>query len=200
VVGAVDPISLSSVHGEPSGQSEQDERREAGRIARVHGEPGQHQQREQDRHREPGRIAAWSWATTGVFAAVALAVTLGATSLEGVAIVISLTLFAASLGVWAYAFGLAVVRSSRGDDISVASLFFLSSGAAPAGVRRHLLGSLAVGIVVAIATVKANPFGALVPMLPLGLAGLWAARHGTFPPRSRVPSSLSRRSDGRPGQ
>jgi hypothetical protein len=176
VVGAVDAISLSSVHGEPSGQSEQDERR------------------------EPGRIAAWSWATTGVFAAAALAVTLGATSLEGVAIVISLTLFAASLGVWAYAFGLAVVRSSRGDDISVASLFFLSSGAAPAGVRRQLLGSLAVAVVVAIATVKANPFGALVPMLPLGLAGLWAARHGTFPPRSRVPSSLSRRSDGRPGQ
>jgi hypothetical protein len=192
VVGAVDAISLSSVHGEPSGQSEQDERREAGRIARVHGEPGQ--------QGEQGRIAAWSWATTGVFAAAALAVTLGATSLKGVAFWISLTLFVASLGVWAYAFGLAVVRSSRGDDISVASLFFLSSGAAPARVRRQLLGSLALAVVVMIATVKANPSGALVPMLPLGLAGLWAARHGTFPPRSRVPSSLSRRSDGRPGQ
>jgi hypothetical protein len=145
---------------------------------------------------EPGRIVTWSWATTGVFAVTALAVTLGATSLEGVAIAISLTLFAASLAVWAYAFGLAVVRSSHGDDISVPGLFFLSSGSAPAGVRRHLLGSLAASVVVAVVTVKANPFSALVPMLALGLVGLWAARHGTFPPRAHVP----RRSDGRPGQ
>jgi hypothetical protein len=26
----------------------------------------------------------------------------------------------------------------------------------------------------------------LVPMLPLGLIGLWGARHGTFPPRPTV--------------
>jgi hypothetical protein len=151
----------------------------------------------------PGRIVTWSWATTGGFAASALAVTLGASSLEGVAIAISLAMFVASLVVWAYAFGLAVVRSTRGDDISVPTLFFLSSGSAPTGVRRHLMGSLAVAVAVAIMTVKANPFSALVPMLALGLAGLWAARHGTFPRRplaDRARSSVPRRSDGRPGQ
>jgi hypothetical protein len=116
---------------------------------------------------------------------------------------VSLTFFAASLVVWAYAFGLAVVRSARGDDISVPTLFFLSSGAAPAAVRRHLLGSLTVAVVVAVVTVKANPFSALVPMLALGLAGLWSARHGTFPPRRIARGNrpvVSRRTNGRPGQ
>jgi hypothetical protein len=169
----------------------------------VEGEPSA-----QDESALPRAIVTWSWATTGVFTAVAVPVALGASALEGVAIAVSLALFAASLVVWAYAFGLAVVRSSRGDDISVPTLFFLSSGSAPVGVRRQLLGSLALSVVIAIVTVKANPFSALVPMLTLGLTGLWAARHGTFPsrpaargsrsPRSRSPAS--RRSDGRPGQ
>ena len=149
-----------------------------------------------------------------LFTAVTIPVALGATALEGVAIAVSLTLFAASLVVWTYAFGLAVVRTTRGDDVTVPGLFFLSAGAAPRAVRRHLMGSLAVSVAVAIATVKANPFSALVPMLALGLPGLWGARHGTFPPRraprrvgasssravTDVRSVVSRRSDGRPGQ
>jgi hypothetical protein len=151
----------------------------------------------------PGRIVLWSWGTTAVFSVIALAVTFGASALENTAIAVSLAMFAISLGIWAWAFGLAVVRSSRGDDITVPGLFFLSSGAAPTPVRRHLLGSLAVSIVVAIVSVKANPFSALVPMLALGLAGLWAARHGTFPPRpasDRLRAGAPRRSNGRPGQ
>jgi hypothetical protein len=131
---------------------------------------------------DTGRIVIWSWATTAVFGAVALPVTLGASGLEGVAIIISLVFFMASMVVWAYAFWLAVVRNSRGDDITVPSLFFLQ-GSAPTGIRRHLFGSLTVAVVIAIVTVKASPFSALVPMLALGLAGLWAAKHGTFPPR-----------------
>ena len=154
--------------------------------------------------REPGRrTIAWSWASTALFAIVTIPVAVGATALEDVAIAVSLTLFAVSLGVWAYAFGLAVVRSTRGDDITVPALFFLSSGAAPPVVRRHLMASLAVSVVVAVLTVKANPFSALVPMLALGLAGLWAARHGTFPPRRTVRGNrpvVSRRTDGRSGQ
>jgi hypothetical protein len=155
------------------------------------------------------RTIAWSWGTTALFAGTALPVTLGASRLEGVAIVVSLTLFAASLAVWAYAFGLAVVRSSRGDDVTVPALFFLSSGTAPPTIRRQLVGALAVSVVVAVVTVKANPFSALVPMLALGLVGLWAARHGTFPPRRTVAgvrnnrdnrAVISRRSDGRSGQ
>ena len=157
------------------------------------------------------RIITWSWATTALFAAVAIPFALGVTAVEDVAIGVSLALFAVSLVVWVYAFGLAVVRSARGDDISVPALFFLASGAAPVGVRRHLLGSLVVACVIAVATVKTNPFSALEPMLTLGLVGLWAARHGTFPPR-RAPkrtipvdirssqARAQRRSDGRPGQ
>ena len=156
----------------------------------------------------PRAIVTWSWGVTAGFAVVTIPPALGASALEGVAIAVSLAMFAASLAVWAYAFALAVVRSSRGDDITVPALFFLSSGSAPVAVRRQLLGSLALSIVVAIATVRANPFSALVPMLTLGLTGLWAARHGTFPPRptsSRRPGaganrSPARRSDGRPGQ
>lgn len=156
---------------------------------------------------EGRRTIAWSWGTTALFAAITIPVALGASALEGVAIAVSLALFAASLVVWTYAFGLAVVRTTRGDDVTVPGLFFLSAGAAPRAVRRHLMGSLTVSVVVAIATVKANPFSALVPMLALGLPGLWGARHGTFPPRRRTARGMSgsrpvvsRRSDGRPGQ
>jgi hypothetical protein len=157
---------------------------------------------------EPGgRIVAWSWATTGLFAVITIPVAFGASALEDVAIAVSLTLFGASLVIWAYAFGLAVVRSARGEDVTVPGLFFLSAGAAPTIVRRHLLGSLAVAVVVAIVTVKANPFSALEPMLALGLVGMWAARHGTFPPRptpatpgNRARASTPRRSDGRSGK
>ena len=170
----------------------------------VEGEQG-HQAQAPPEH---GRIVIWSWVTTGLFAAVALPFTFGVSAIEDVAIGVSLALFAASLFVWAYAFGRAVVRSSHGDDISVPSLFFLSGGAAPVGVRRHLLGSLAVACVIAVVTVKVNPFSALVPMLALGLSGLWAARRGTFPPRTpghgargvRTQATVSRRSDGRSGE
>ena len=95
----------------------------------------------------------------------------------------SATLFLISLPVWIYAFGLAVVRSGRGDDIAVSSLFFLS-GSAPDSVRRSLLGAAAASVLLAAITCFANPAAVLVPMLPLGLAGLWGARYGTFPARS----------------
>jgi hypothetical protein len=142
--------------------------------------------------RDSGRIVASSWATTAVFAAVAVPVAVGASGFEGVAIGVSLACFLASLAVWAYAFWLAVVRSSRGDDITVPSLFFLQ-GSAPRAVRRHLFGSLTASVVIAIVTVKANPFSALVPMLALGLAGLWAAKHGTFPARKVANRGLHHR-------
>jgi len=56
---------------------------------------------------------------------------------------------------------------------------------------------------VTAATALAEPFGVLVPMLPLGLLGLWGARHGVFPPR-RMPDASEatgkRRSSGRAGE
>jgi hypothetical protein len=151
---------------------------------------------------EPGgRIIVWSWATTALFTVVAALDAFGVPPFDQIAPWACFALFVVSLGIWLYAFGLAVVRSTRGDDISVATLFFLSSGAAPALVRKHLMAALGVAIVVGLATVKSNPTSILVPMLPLGLAGMWSARHGTFPPRAgfdRASTSAPRRSDGRP--
>jgi hypothetical protein len=36
---------------------------------------------------------------------------------------------------------------------------------------------------ITVGTAASEPFGVLVPMLPIGLAGVWAARYGVFPPR-----------------
>ena len=127
------------------------------------------------------RIVQWSWATVGLFTIVAgLDVVIDA--FDPIAVGVCLVLFLASLPVWLYALASAIARSARGDEIAVASLFFLQ-GSAPAPVQKHLLGAFAVSVVVAIATAWFNPFAVLVPMLPLGLVGLWGARHGTFPPR-----------------
>ncbi len=91
----------------------------------------------------------------------------------------ALALFAASIVVWIWAFGVAVVRSSRGDDIAVGNLF-LFEGQTPPGVRKQLFWSVGVCLAITAITASANPFGVLVPMLPVGLIGLWGAKHGRF--------------------
>jgi hypothetical protein len=130
------------------------------------------------------RIVQCSWASVIVFAVVSgLDVVIDA--FDPIAVGVCLVLFLVSLPVWLYALGAAITRSARGDEIAVASLFFLQ-GSAPADVQKRLLGAFAVSVAVAFATAWFNPFAVLVPMLPLGLTGLWGARHGTFPPR-RMP-------------
>jgi hypothetical protein len=62
----------------------------------------------------------------------------------------------------------------------VSGLFFLR-GSAPVAVRRALLGPLVASVVVAAITAPVQPFGILVPVYPLSLIGLWAARHGKYP-------------------
>ena len=136
----------------------------------------------------PGRsIIVSSWVGNVVFAGTAVPAALGVESFEGPAIVTALVLFFVSLGVWTWAFVVAIARSTQGDDIVVANLFG-TIGDAPRAVRWHLFGSLGACLVITIGTAAADPFGVLVPMLPVGFIGLWAARHGTFPPR-RAPSS-----------
>ncbi|MGZ6978948.1 MAG: hypothetical protein ACXVJW_12630 [Acidimicrobiia bacterium] len=124
-------------------------------------------------------IIRCSWITDAVFAVTAIPAALGVEAFDPVAVVVALALFAVSLFVWVWAFGVAVVRSSRGDDIMVGNLF-LFEGQAPRDVRRHLFGALGVCLVITAVTASADPFGVLVPMLPVGLIGLWGARHGTF--------------------
>lgn len=88
------------------------------------------------------------------------------------------------------AFAIAVERS-RTEAIGVGGLYFLS-GCAPARVQRTMLASLAVQAVVPLAITVARPFVAfsvLAPVWALGLAGLWGARHGTFPPRDQPDSA-----------
>ncbi len=128
------------------------------------------------------RIVVASWSTLGVFAVVAILDSVGLHTLNTPATILSVGLFLASLPLWIYAFGLVLVRSTRGDDIAVASWVFLTPSA-PKEQRRHLLGATAACVAIGVATGWANPFGVLVPMLQLGFAALWGARHGVYPPR-----------------
>jgi hypothetical protein len=128
------------------------------------------------------RIIVLSWAALACFTVVAVTDALGLRGVDGVAAGVSLVLFLGSLPIWLYAFGLVLVRSTRGDDIAVASWVFLT-GSAPTDVRRHLLGATVACVVIAFATAWANPFSVLVPMFSLGMAALWGARHGTYPAR-----------------
>jgi hypothetical protein len=127
-------------------------------------------------------IIVASWVGDALFLVTAVPAALGASSFDEAAVAVTLVLFFLSLVVWAWAFAVAVARSAQGDNIAVANLFG-TIGGAPRAVLVHLFGALVVCVLIAAGTAVANPFGVLVPMLPLGFVGLWAARHGTFPPR-----------------
>jgi hypothetical protein len=124
-----------------------------------------------------------SWVADAVFMVTANPAALGVDAYEDVAVGTALGLFFVSLAIWTWAFAVAVARSAQGDDIVVANLFG-TIGDASRAIKIQLFGALAVCILIAAATAASNPFGVLVPMLPLGFVGLWAARHGTFPPRA----------------
>ena len=117
-----------------------------------------------------------------LFAVTAIPVAAGVDDLLGVAIGVALLLFLVSVGVFVYAFALALARSSRGDNVAVANLFFLQ-GSAPKPIRHKFLWLFLVCLAITVGTAAWDPFGVLVPMLPVGLAGMWAARYGVFPPR-----------------
>lgn len=139
-------------------------------------------------------------AGTAVFAVSATAAAIvfeGPVRVQAVAV--SLAAFAT--GTFAFLWGYwSAVQRSRRDLIGVAALFFLLGTTAPRPVRNVMWLCLATQIVVALATALSRPetdgrpgsslaFGILVPMLGLGLNGLWGAAHGSFEPRS----------DGAPG-
>jgi hypothetical protein len=131
------------------------------------------------------RIVTTTWAATVLFAvAVVLGVTWPATEL--VAIWVSVVLFFVGSFVALYAFGKGIVRSTRGDDVSVANLFFLQ-GSAPRNVRRHFLAILVASLAVvglSILNLTIAPYAWLELMVSVGMPALWAARHGTFPTRT----------------
>jgi hypothetical protein len=133
-------------------------------------------------------IVLASYITLGVFVVTIVPDAAGLHAFDELASVTALGLFLASLPIWFYAFGLAVVRSSRGDDVTVPNLFFLT-GSAPNEVRRPLLVVVGISVVIAAATAWANAFSVLEPMLPLAFLPLWGARHGTFPARTTTAMS-----------
>ena len=131
-------------------------------------------------------IVRASWYGTITFAVCATAGVIVPGSLQWLGFAVSLGLFLAGCAIFVWAFALAVERS-RTDEIAVSSLFLLS-GSAPPNVRTQLFGSLVVQVVVAFGTAAARPYtiaatAILAPVYGLALCGLWAARHGTFPPR-----------------
>jgi hypothetical protein len=132
--------------------------------------------------RQGRRIVAVGWIANALFAVTAIPVALGVDDLLGVAITVALLLFVVAIGAFVYAFGVGVARSGRGDNVAVANLFFLQ-GSAPKPVRRTFLFMFLVCLAITVGTAAWDPFGVLVPMLPIGLAGMWAARYGVFPPR-----------------
>lgn len=119
-------------------------------------------------------------------------------------VVVALGTFTVGVAVFLWGYWAAVQRSRR-DEMAVAELYFLMGEAIPRRVKRIMNTCLSVQTVVALATALARPttpaevdvvggsggstagstlaFGVLVPVLGLGLNGLWAAVHGRFPPR-----------------
>jgi hypothetical protein len=153
-------------------------------------------------------IRADSVGTAVFIVTAALAAALFTTALQWIGAVTALTLFAVGVFCFLWSYVHAVQRS-RTDDISVSGLYLLTGRSTPSAVRRRLLGLLAVQAITAAATTFARlegpdgepgsslAVGFLVPMFGIGLNGLWAALHGTFPPRqSATPTGAIRQNDG----
>ncbi len=140
---------------------------------------------------EPGRgVLAWSAWGTGAFVATALGGVVAPGALGTLALVAAATLFLAGCATFLVAYARVVARS-RVEAIGVANVYLLTGDTAPPRVRRRLLGALGVQVVVALAAAVARPYtaaaaGTLAPVYGLGLCGLWASRHGRFPPRRRT--------------
>ena len=120
---------------------------------------------------------------TSLFSASAIAAVVER-GVRPAATVVALGLFTVGIGLFFWAYAIAVGRS-RTDAIGIGGLFFLSE-CAPKAVQRSLMASLAVQVAIGITTAALRPytssaFGVLAPIAGLGLAGLWGARHGAFP-------------------
>lgn len=133
------------------------------------------------------RLITFSWASTAAFAAAATIATIFPDQAAKPVAVFEVALFVIGIGAFVVAYARGVSRS-RVDRVEIASLYFLAGGTAPVDVKRQLLGAFAVQIAVAIVTASIRlytsvAFGILVPMLGLGLAGVWGATYGRFPKR-----------------
>jgi hypothetical protein len=151
--------------------------------------------------RPPGaRIERVAVSTAGLLVVSSLAGALAPEAGGSIHALVALTCFAAGTGLMVWAYAVALARS-RTEEVSIAGLFFLAGGVAPAPTRRALYGALAAEVVAVVAAASIRPFtqvafGVLAPMLGLGLMALWGARHGSFPARPERPVSRPARDDG----
>jgi hypothetical protein len=137
------------------------------------------------------RIVKLNAALTTIFVVVSvLAVVVFNSPLRRLVAIVDLLLFAIGVAtfIWGY---FSAVQRSRGDEISVAGLFFLIDGVATNSVMRLMNSALAIQVVVGLggAIIRRSTdgvsgstlaFGVLVPLLGLGLNGLWASKYGSF--------------------
>ncbi len=150
---------------------------------------------------QPGTpIIVGTWVSTAIFV-VSSGLAVGVEGLRIAGAVVSLVLFAAGIVAFLIAFAIAVGRS-RIDAIGIGGLFFLA-GSSPKPVQRSMMAALALQTVVAFGAAFARPFtalafGILVPMLGIGLAGLWGARYGRFDPRRAAAADEPSGSDAEP--
>jgi len=143
------------------------------------------------------RIVVADAVGTGLFVVTAvLAAAIFTTAFQWIGAVCALALFVVGVFTFLWSYFHAVNRS-RTDEIGVAQLYLLTGPPTPREIRRPMLALLGVQIATALATTFARldgpdgkpgsslAVGFLVAMFGLGLNGLWAAFHGTFPPRRR---------------
>lgn len=128
------------------------------------------------------RLVRASWSGTVVFS-ITSALAVAVEGLRPLAAGVAIALFAAGTVVFLVALVRAAGRS-RTETLSVAGIFFLQ-GSAPPDVRRLLLVSLVLEVVVAFTTAGLRPyttlaFGILAPTYGLGVAGLWGATRGAY--------------------
>lgn len=114
---------------------------------------------------------------------------------RAIGVIVDLALF--SVGVASFIWGyFSAVQRSRTDEISVAALYFLTGSVATKEVRQIMNGCLFAQLLIGLGGAFARSstdgragstlaFGVLVPLLGLGLNGLWASRFGTFTPREQ---------------
>jgi hypothetical protein len=178
--------------GSPEGRARRPTAAEA--RAEVEARRGEERARREAAMRErfgdelPGRwIIVASWLCTVVFALAAVPALIDPDDAVAAFFGVSVVLFLVGCALFMVDLVLAAARS-RDDAMGIGGLFFLA-GSAPPRVQRHLLGSLAVQVVVAIVAAALDPFtplafGTLVPTIGLAFCGLWAVRHGLFPART----------------
>jgi hypothetical protein len=140
-------------------------------------------------------IVRASWAGTAVLAVTAAAADVSPHLFGLPALIAALALFFGGTLAFVWAYAVAIGRS-REEEISLVGVYGLS-GSTPAPVRVRLFASLGAEAVVAVVTSSTRlysslSFGVLAVMWGLGLAGLWGARHGAFPPRQAASTTRSR--------